>query len=126
LAALYQNNESEPINCFYHALEIHTRDKLPEYWALLQHNLGLAYFDRIKDERWRNLQKSIECFNKSLEVFTKDKFPQKWQINQEDLSQSQEAFEVEKQNLAKDILDRTDIGGVGGFVEEIMVLDENF
>jgi uncharacterized protein YjbI with pentapeptide repeats len=104
---LSQNNESEPIDCFYYALEIYTREKLPEYWALLQHNLGLAYFDRIKGERWRNLQKSIRCYNKSLEVFTQDKFPQKWQINQEDLSQSLEAWQVEKQNLVKDILDRS-------------------
>jgi tetratricopeptide (TPR) repeat protein len=111
-AALSQNNESEPIYCFYHAIKIYTREKLPEYWAMLQHNLGLAYFDRGIGERWRNLQKSIECFNKSLEVFIQDKFPQKWQINQEDLSQSQEALEVEKQNLIRDILDRTDIGRV--------------
>jgi uncharacterized protein YjbI with pentapeptide repeats len=106
VAALSQNNESEPIDCFYHALEIYTREKLPEYWAMLQHNLGLAYFDRIKGERWENLQKSIQCFNTSLEVFTQENFPQKWQINQEDLSQSLEAWGVEKQNLIRDIFDR--------------------
>ena len=50
------------------------------------------------------MQKSIECFNKYLEVFTQDKFQKKWQIAQEDLSQSKEALEVEKQNLVKDIL----------------------
>jgi tetratricopeptide (TPR) repeat protein len=86
------STEYEPIDCFYHALEIYTRPKFPEHWAMLQHNLGLAYFDRIKGERWENLQKSIECFHKSLEVFTKDKFPKKWQINFEDLTQSLEAF----------------------------------
>ncbi len=97
-AVLTQIEEREPIDCFYHALEIYTRPKFPEHWAMLQHNLGLAYFDRIKGERWDNLQKSIECFNKSLEVFTQDEFPTKWQINQEDLSQSQEALKVEEQN----------------------------
>jgi hypothetical protein len=122
---LSANNESEPIDCFYYALEIYTREKLPEYWALLQHNLGLAYFDRIKGKRWENLQKSIECYHKSLEVFSQEKFPKKWQINQDDLSQSLEAREVEKQNSIRDILDRTDISGVGGFVGEIMVIDEN-
>jgi tetratricopeptide (TPR) repeat protein len=99
LASLPSNEEREPIDCFYYALDIYIREKLPEYWAMLQHNLGLAYFDRIKGERWENLQKSIECFNKSLEVFTTDKFPAKWQINQEDLSQSQEALKIERQNL---------------------------
>jgi hypothetical protein len=97
LASLPPTEAHEPIDCFYYALEIYTRDKLPEYWAMLQHNLGLAYFDRIKGERWDNLQKSIECYHKSLEVFTKDKFQKRWQINQEDLSQSQETLKVEKQ-----------------------------
>jgi uncharacterized protein YjbI with pentapeptide repeats len=105
LASLLLNEEREPIDCFYYALNIYTREKLPEYWAMLQHNLGLAYFDRIKGKRWENLQNSIQCFYKSLEVFTQDKFQKKWQINQEDLSQSKEALEVEKQNLVKDILD---------------------
>jgi hypothetical protein len=90
--ALALSNEYEPIDCFYYALEIYTRPKFSEHWAMLQHNLGLAYFDRIKGERWDNLQRSIECYNKSLEVFTQDKFPKKWQINQEDLSQSQETL----------------------------------
>ncbi len=101
------SSEYEPIDCFYYALEIYTRPKFPEHWAMLQHNLGLAYFDRIKDERWRNLQKSIECYERSLEVFTKDKFPEKWQINQEDLNQSLEAWDVERRNLIRDILDRS-------------------
>jgi tetratricopeptide (TPR) repeat protein len=97
------SNEYEPIDCFYYALKIYTRPKLPEHWAMLQHNLGLAYFDRIKGERWENLQKSIECFNKSLEIFTQNEFPEKWWINQEDLAKSQRLI---KQILVKDILDR--------------------
>jgi tetratricopeptide (TPR) repeat protein len=100
-AELTLSTEYEPIDCFYHALEIYTREKLPEHWAMLQHNLGLAYFDRIKGERWENLQKSIECFNKSIEVFTQDKFPEKWQINQEDLIQSQKALKTEEENRSK-------------------------
>jgi hypothetical protein len=95
LEALTLSTEYEPIDCFYYALEIYTRPKFPEHWAMLQHNLGLAYFDRIKGERWENLQKSIECYHNSLEVFTQDKFSKKWQINQEDLSQSLEALKLE-------------------------------
>jgi tetratricopeptide (TPR) repeat protein len=97
------SNEYEPIDCFYYALKIYTRPKFPEHWAMLQHNLGLAYFDRTKGERWENLQKSIECYNKSLEVFNQDKFPAKWGINQEDLGKSQQLI---KKILVKDILDR--------------------
>jgi Pentapeptide repeats (8 copies) len=102
-AVLAQSEDREPIDCFYHALEIYTRPKLPEHWAMLQHNLGLAYFDRIKGERRDNLQKSIECFNKSLEIFTQNEFPEKWWINQEDLAKSQRLI---KQILVEDILNR--------------------
>ncbi len=102
-AVLAQRDNREPIDCFYHALKIYTRPKLPEHWAMLQHNLGLAYFDRIKGERWENLQRSIECYYNSLEVFTQDKFPAKWQINQEDLSQSLKALNAAEQNLISPI-----------------------
>jgi uncharacterized protein YjbI with pentapeptide repeats len=104
---LPQQTQYEPIDCFNHALRIYTREYVPAtYWAMLQHNLGLAYYHRTRGERWRNLQESIKCFNKSLEVFTQDKFPEKWQINREDLIQSQDAWEVERQNLMRDICDR--------------------
>ena len=92
-AEIIQSNDYEPIDCLYHALKIYTRDKLPEYWAMLQHNLGLAYYHRSQGERWENLQTSIQCFKKSLEVFNQDEFPQKWQINQEDIVQSQQALQ---------------------------------
>jgi tetratricopeptide (TPR) repeat protein len=98
-AELPLSTEYEPIDCFYHALEIYTRQKFPEHWAMLQYNLGLAYFDRSKGERWENLQKSIECYHKSLEVFTQDKFPAKWQIHQEDLSQSMKVLKMKETNL---------------------------
>jgi uncharacterized protein YjbI with pentapeptide repeats len=107
LEELTQLQQYEPIDCFNHALRIYTKEYVPAtYWAMLQHNLGLAYYHRTRGERWRNLQDSIGCFNKSLEVFTQDKFPEKWQINREDSIQSQEALEVERQNLMRDICDR--------------------
>jgi hypothetical protein len=55
---------------------------------MLQHNLGLAYFQRNQGDRQDNLEKSIECFNRSLEIYTQQEFPAKWQINQDDLKQS--------------------------------------
>lgn len=103
LASSLPNKEHEPIDCFYYALNIYTREKLPEYWAMLQHNLGLAYFDRSKGERLENLQNSIQYFNNSLKVFTENEFPEKWGINQEDLTKSQRLI---KQILVEDILDR--------------------
>ncbi len=82
------NSKYEPIDCFNHALQLYPRQQFPEYWAMLQHNLGLAYFQRNHGDRQDNLEKSIECFNRSLEIYTQQKFSEKWQINQDDLKES--------------------------------------
>jgi hypothetical protein len=92
-------HQYEPIDCFNHALQIYTRQKFPEYWAMLQHNLGLAYFDRSQNgfrkiyknsfkiiyKRQEDLEQARKCFCDSLEIYTKSKFPAKWEINQQDL-----------------------------------------
>ncbi|WP_295614616.1 tetratricopeptide repeat protein [Chamaesiphon sp. GL140_3_metabinner_50] len=91
---LTQNKQYEPIDCFNHALRIYTRKYVPAtYWAMLQHNLGLAYQNRSKGDRKENLERSIECFNQSLEIYNQDEFPGKWQINQEDLEESLKSLE---------------------------------
>jgi hypothetical protein len=87
---LTQNKQYESIDCFNHALRIYTRKYVPAtYWAMLQHNLGLAYQNRSKGDRKENLERSIECFNQSLEIYTQDEFPEKWKINQADLKVSE-------------------------------------
>jgi uncharacterized protein YjbI with pentapeptide repeats len=83
-----QSIQYEPIDCFNHALRIYTREDFPTYWAMLQHNLGLAYQNRSQGSRKDNLERSIECFYKSLEIYKQDKFPEKWKINQADLKES--------------------------------------
>jgi hypothetical protein len=87
------SNQQEPIDCFKYALQIYPRQQVPQYWAMLQHNLGLAYFNRNQGDRQENLRKSIECFNKSLEVYTQAEFPAKWQINQDDLTAAQQSLQ---------------------------------
>jgi tetratricopeptide (TPR) repeat protein len=94
-----QNIAYEPIatpsaiDCFNYALQIYNRQQFPEYWAMLQHNLGLAYFQCNQGDRQENLQRSVECFNKSLEVYTQQEFPAKWQINQDDLTAAQQSLQ---------------------------------
>jgi hypothetical protein len=91
---LPQQTQYEPIDCFNHALRIYTREYIPAtYWAMLQHNLGLAYFNRNKGDRRENLERSIECFNKSLEIHTQHNFPEKWKINQDDLKESEKSLD---------------------------------
>jgi Tetratricopeptide repeat len=95
LEELPQQNQYEPIDCFNHVLLIYTREYIPAtYWAMLQHNLGLAYFNRNKGDRKENLERSIECFKQSLEIFIQDEFPEKYKINQDDLNQSQLSLEL--------------------------------
>jgi Tetratricopeptide repeat len=95
LEELTQLQQYEPIDCFNHALRIYTREHVPAtYWAMLQHNLGLAYFNRNQGDRRENLERSIECFNKSLGIFTQDEFPEKWRINQDDLGESLKLLEL--------------------------------
>jgi hypothetical protein len=96
--ALEQNPPTK-IYCFQHALRIYTREKFPLYWAMLQHNLGLAYLDRNEGNRQQNLERSIECFNSSLKIYTQNEFPQKWNINQDNLKKSLSLYT--KQNLIK-------------------------
>jgi hypothetical protein len=104
LEELPQQNQYEPIDCFNHALRIYTREYFPAtYWAMLQHNLGLAYFNRNQGDRKENLERSIECFNKSLEIYTQDEFPEKWDINQQDLRESYRCLELfHESNNCKD------------------------
>jgi tetratricopeptide (TPR) repeat protein len=90
---LPQQNHYEPIDCFNHALRIYTREHFPTYWAMIQHNIGLAYQNRNQGDRRKNLESSIECFNKSLEIYTQKEFPEKWEINQQNLKQSQQLLE---------------------------------
>jgi hypothetical protein len=102
---LPQSRQYEPIDCFNRALQIYTRQDFPEYWAMLQHNLGLAYADRIQGDRLENLEKSIECFISSIEIYIKDKFPEKWLVNNYDLMESLQALEsLQKWSLVKEII----------------------
>jgi uncharacterized protein YjbI with pentapeptide repeats len=118
LEELPSSIQYEPIDCFFHALRIYTRADYPEYWAMLQHNLGLAYFNRTEGSSRENLETSIECYRKSLEIYNRDNFPEKWEINQQDSRQSQLLLEslnqksrrlrkfLHKRNLSKDIIER--------------------
>jgi tetratricopeptide (TPR) repeat protein len=102
-----QSRWYEPIDCFHHALRIYTKQKFPEYWAMLQHNLGLTYANRFQGYKVRNLKQSIECFKKSLEVYTQAEFPEKWGLNQRDLQASQRSLDLlEKQSLVQNILEQ--------------------
>ena len=61
------------------ALEMKTRDSLPEEWADIVHKLGTAYSRRFFGlRREDNIEKSIQCFRMALEVRTRDSNPEEW------------------------------------------------
>jgi hypothetical protein len=75
-----------PIACFQHSLRIYDRAEFPEYWAMLQYNLGTSYYQAFKNgdgDQSQNLKLSLNCYYQSEEVYTQDKYPERWQISQE-------------------------------------------
>ena len=64
------------------ALEVLTRDRLPEDWGMAQNNLGFALSDlasRSVGERSEGyLEASVEAFRASLSVFTEAHSPLRW------------------------------------------------
>jgi hypothetical protein len=96
---------TDPVECFQFALNIYTREAFPTYWAMLQHNLGLAYYHRKLGNPQKNLEAAITCFQRSQDVYRAEVFPEKWQLNQEDLQVAQQALK-ELLTLIQDIRER--------------------
>jgi tetratricopeptide (TPR) repeat protein len=87
-----QPSPSEPIDCFNHALRIYDRDKFPQYWAMLQRNLGLAYYHRIEGDRQENLERAIVCFKNALEIHTTEEFSDQREIDNQNLATVKESL----------------------------------
>ncbi len=67
-------------------MQVFTRDKYPEGWAQVQHNLGLVYRDRIVGDKAENLEKAIAHYQNSLLVRTREDFPELWAQTQMNLA----------------------------------------
>ena len=52
---------------------------------MIQHNLGVAYRERIKGDKAENLEQAITNYEKVLSVFTREAFPQDWALTQHNL-----------------------------------------
>jgi tetratricopeptide (TPR) repeat protein len=97
-----QSKLSEPIDCFNHALRIYDRDKFPQYWAMLQRNLGLAYYHRIEGDCQENLERAIVCFKNALEIHTTEEFPDQREIDNQNLATVEESLH----RFNREIIDR--------------------
>ena len=63
-----------------------TFDAFPQYWAMTQNNLAIAYRNRIRGEKADNLERAITAYEKALKVLTFDAFPQDWAATQNNLA----------------------------------------
>ena len=66
-------------------LNVFTRESNQKSWAGTQHNLGIAYINRIRGKRADNLEKAIEAYKLAFEVRTEEDFPIHWASSQNNL-----------------------------------------
>jgi hypothetical protein len=80
---------SEAAAAFRLALEVYTRDRLPQDWATIQNNLGAALSglaDQTEGPRAaQRLDEAVAAFRQALEVRTRDGLPQQWATTQNNL-----------------------------------------
>ncbi|BAZ37667.1 TPR repeat-containing protein [Calothrix sp. NIES-4101] len=62
-----------------------TRNIFSKHWAMMQYNLGNAYYNRIMGDQAENLEKEISAYNHALEVFNPTVYPEYWAITQHNL-----------------------------------------
>ncbi len=68
-------NLETAIAYYEQALQVRTFDRFSYDWAMTQHDLGLAYKNRIRGEKAVNLEKAKTCFQNVLKVYTKESNP---------------------------------------------------
>ena len=79
----------EAVAAYRSALEVATKDDLPQRWAVNQNNLGIALRDlgtRSGGEEGRKLlEEAVAAYRSALEVYTKADLPQYWAMTQNNL-----------------------------------------
>ncbi|MGI2903844.1 CHAT domain-containing protein, partial [Tolypothrix sp. VBCCA 56010] len=79
-------NIENAIASYTAALTVRTREALPIDWAMTQHNLAVAYSDRIKKDRAENIENAIASYTAALTVYTKEALPIDWAATQNNLA----------------------------------------
>ena len=82
----------EAVEAYRNALTVYTRDDLPQAWATIQNNLGLAL--AALGERQggpvglQRLVEAVEAYRNALTVATRDDLPQPWARTQGNLGRA--------------------------------------
>ncbi|MEO0769205.1 MAG: tetratricopeptide repeat protein, partial [Cyanobacteria bacterium J06649_4] len=77
-AAYQEINIELAIAAYLTALQIYDNAISPNTWALVQSNLGSAYYARIREDPAENLEQAIHCLKQALTVYSREEFPIEW------------------------------------------------
>jgi tetratricopeptide (TPR) repeat protein len=75
-----EENLTQAIKCFQHALQVFTPETAPQDWAMVQNNLGNAYLYGVREHYTQDLPKAIRCYKQALTVYTEESFPWGWAL----------------------------------------------
>ena len=83
---------SAAVKAYHQALEVYTREQLPQDWAMTQNNLGLVLRDqgiRTGGEAGaRLLAEAVTAYRQALEVRTRETLPPQWAQTHSNLAQA--------------------------------------
>ena len=80
---------SEAAAAYRAALDVYTRESLPQQWAMTQNNLGAALQERgirtTSEAGARLLSEAVAAYRAALDVYTRESLPQQWAMTQNNL-----------------------------------------
>ncbi len=78
----------DAVKAYRAALEIRTKDTMPDDWAMTQNNLGNALQEqgsRSEEKGLQLLQDAVKAYRAALEIYTEDAMPADWAMTQNNL-----------------------------------------
>jgi tetratricopeptide (TPR) repeat protein len=73
-------NLERAIALYQQALEIHTRDDLPQRWVETTQNLATAYAERLEGDPASNLERAIALYRQVLDQVDRQQAPEDWAV----------------------------------------------
>ena len=87
----------QAVDAYHNALQVRTREQLPQDWAATQNNLGNALRDLAERSEGAQasqyLQQAFDAFHSALNVYSESGFPAQWTQITRTLAN---AYEIEK------------------------------
>ena len=81
-AQAYQYLLQQAVDAYRNALQVYTREQLPQDWASTQNNLGIPLVDLAGcsegAQAAQYLQQAVDAYRNALQVYTREKLPQGW------------------------------------------------